>query len=110
MAMTRDGAREIIRKILAGTVPCSQSLHFLQELEAHGYSMYDVRSIMQSCRFEHPPYWSGKHANFKAYLRGKCLAFGRPTCVLLGLLPDGPNVYATVFPIADPTREVPRRP
>ena len=108
--MTREEARQVIAKILSGEVAIFPTEDFYRDLERQRYGMPDVRAILRAHTLEHAPEFSVEHRNFKVYLRGKCVTFGRPTCLILGLREDGPNSYVTIFRIAEPRKEIPRRP
>jgi hypothetical protein len=84
--------------MLAGTATVFHTDHFNLRLEERGYSMLDVRRVLQGGGIEEDPEPILKHRNHTVLVRGRSWD-ERDTRIVLGLRATGPNYYISIVDI-----------
>ena len=96
--MTPDEAEDLIARVLSDEVPLVRSFHAGQRMAERGYSILDVRAVLQAHELEACPAWNAESRNYVVCLMGECLE-RRATRVVLGLRPEGACVLVTVMQV-----------
>jgi Domain of unknown function (DUF4258) len=106
--VTRDEVEDLVARVLSDEVPLVRSLHAGQRMVERGYSIFDVRAVLQAHELESEPAWNAENRNYEVCLIGECLE-RRITRVVLGLRREGACVLVTVMQVRRMRRDARRR-